>query len=337
MRNNDQQIRDRFSARLIRISSRSQTLHFLIPMTLVLLICSIFTIALNAAESTEQSKKRIVKVAILQQPRWEEGETPEAIRAWQMKWILKHLDQAGKAHADIACMGEGAINMQGLTLPDCPALDTIRENAKKHKMYIIFPVVAKRNGTKHNTAIVIGRDGAITGYYDKVHPTQTELKKGVVRGDDFPVFKLDFGTIGIQICHDLSFPESSRVFMLKGAELVFWPTWWSGWGQELDWIVIRSRAIDNDQYLAVVSRGVKHGAGWKPRDPIGRSGIVDPYGQILSNIGYEAGLIITEVDLNRRRIAPSFSSNKQGELFRDSVLNDRNPKAYRIISDTSKN
>jgi len=336
MRNIDQQIRDRFSARLIRISSRSQTLHFLIPMTLVLLACSIFIITLNAAESAEQTKKRMVKVAILQQPRWEEGETPEAIRAWQMKWILEHLDQAGEAHSDIACMGEAAINMEGLTLPDCPALDAIRENAKKHKMYIIFPVMAKRDGIGRNTAVLIGRDGSIIGYYDKVHPTQTETNR-VVRGDDIPVFKLDFGTISIQICHDLSFPESSRVAMLKGAELVFWPTWWSGWGQELDWIVIRSRAIDNDQYLAVVSRGVKHGAGWKPRDPIGRSGIVDPYGQILSNAGYEAGLIITDIDLNRRRIAPGFSSNKPGELFRNSVLNDRNPKAYRIISETSNN
>ncbi|MGC9327360.1 MAG: carbon-nitrogen hydrolase family protein, partial [Candidatus Hinthialibacter sp.] len=168
-------------------------------------------------------------------------------------------------------------------------------------------------------------------YYDKVHPTQTERQKGVVPGDAFPIFTLDFGVVAVQICHDLSFPESSRVEMLKGAELVFWPTWWSGWGQELDWIVIRSRAIDNDAYLAVVSRGVKPGEGWRPRDPIGRSGVINPWGQTLSNIGYEPGLILTEIDLNKRRIAPGFSSGEKGEMFRDSVLKDRIPKAYRII------
>ncbi len=337
MKNQYHKVLTRLFRRLIKTCLHSKTHRLLIPITLVLFTCSLLVISLNTAESAEQSKKRIVKVAILQQPCWEEGETPEAIRAWQMKWILQHLDQAGKAHADIACLGEGAINMEGLKIPDFTALNSIRDNARKHKMHIIFPVVAERDGTRRNTAIVVGRDGSITGYYDKVHPTQTELKKGVVRGDYFPVFKLDFGTIGIQICHDLSFPESSRVFMLKGAELVFWPTWWSGWGQELDWIVIRSRAIDNDQYLAVVSRGVQDGNGWRPRDPIGRSGIVDPYGQILSNAGYEAGMIITDIDLNRRRIAPGFSSGQQGEMFRDSVLSDRNPEAYRIISDTSKN
>lgn len=276
-------------------------------------------------------KSRIVKVAILQQPSWKEGKTPEEQRKWQMDWILQQMEEAGKAKADIACMGEDAVEMEGLTLPDCAPLNAIRDQAKKHNMYVIFPVVAKREEVLRNTAVMIGRDGSILGYYDKVHPTQTERQKGVVPGDNFPVFQLDFGTVAVQICHDLSFPESSRVEMLKGAELVFWPTWWGGWGQELDWIVIRCRAIDNDAFLAVVSRGIKPGEGWRPRDPIGQSGIINPYGHTLSNIGYEPGLIVTEIDLSQRRIAPNFSSNAVGEKFRESVLQDRNPKAYRII------
>lgn len=290
-----------------------------------------YTQTADKAKTEAPPQKRIVKAAILQQPSWTEGKTPEEIRKFQMDWILAKLEEAGQAKADIACLGEAAVNMDGLTLPDCAPLNSVRELAKKHKMYVIFPVVAKREDALRNTAVVIGRDGAIIGYYDKVHPTNGERKSGVVPGDNFPVFQLDFGVVGVQICHDLSFPESSRVEMLKGAELVFWPTWWSGWGQELDWIVIRSRAIDNDAYLAVVSRGVKPDEGWKPGDPIGRSGIINPYGQSISNTGYEPGLIVTEIDLNQRRIAPSFSSGEKGEKFRDSVLRDRNPKAYRII------
>lgn len=304
-----------------------------------LLLCFlVFSISLQAysqAVETPKSEtpmqKRMVKVAILQQPSWTEGKTPDEIRKWQMDWILSRLEEAGNAKADIACMGEAAVTMDGVTLPDCAPLGSVRDLAKKHNMYVIFPVVAKREDVLRNTAIVVGRDGAILGYYDKVHPTNGERKNGVVPGDNFPVFQLDFGVVAVQICHDLSFPESSRVEMLKGAELVFWPTWWSGWGQELDWIVIRSRAIDNDAFLAVVSRGVKPGEGWKPGDPIGRSGIINPYGQSISNTGYEPGLIVTEIDLNKRRIAPSFSSGEVGEKFRDSVLRDRNPKAYRII------
>ncbi|MGC9327633.1 MAG: hypothetical protein ACP5I1_08360, partial [Candidatus Hinthialibacter sp.] len=64
------------------------------------------------------SDARLVKIALLQQPSWTEGDSPEKIRQWQMEWIIKHLDQAGQAHADIACLGEGAVNMDGLTLPD---------------------------------------------------------------------------------------------------------------------------------------------------------------------------------------------------------------------------
>lgn len=293
-----------------------------------------FAQAENQTQEIYGNKERPVNVALLQQPRWAEGKTPREIRSWQMEWITKHLNLAGQAKADIACLGEGTVNMEGLALPDCAPVDRVRNLAKKHSMYIIFPVVAAREGIKRNTAILVGRHGSILGYYDKVHPTQTERERGVVPGDDFPVFELDFGNIGVQICHDLSFPESSRVLFLRGAELVFWPTWWSGWGQELDWIVIRSRAIDNDAYLAVVSRGIQAKEGWRPRDPIGRSGIVNPHGQTVSNIGYAPGLIVTEIDLGKKRIAPGFSSGETGELFRESVLKDRNPAAYRILDAT---
>ena len=36
----------------------------------------------------------------------------------------------------------------------------------------------------------------------------------------FQVFDLPFGKVGINICYDISFPESARVLKLMGAELV---------------------------------------------------------------------------------------------------------------------
>ncbi|MBD3267553.1 hypothetical protein GF373_12870, partial [bacterium] len=185
--------------------------RFMFCFLLLLLPFLTFAQAEKQTQEIYGHKERLVKVALLQQPRWAEGETANEIRSWQIEWITKHLNLAGQAKADIACLGEGAVNMEGLALPDCAPVDQIRNLAKKHSMYIIFPVVAAREGIKRNTAILVGRDSSILGYYDKVHPTQTERERGVAPGDDFPVFELDFGNIGIQICHDLSFPESSRV------------------------------------------------------------------------------------------------------------------------------
>ena len=42
------------------------------------------------------------------------------------------------------------------------------------------------------------------------------------RGEDLPVFDLDFGRVGILTCYDGWFPESFRALSLKGAELIVW-------------------------------------------------------------------------------------------------------------------
>ena len=41
-------------------------------------------------------------------------------------------------------------------------------------------------------------------------------------GNEFPVFDLDFGAIGLMTCYDGYFPESARILSLKGAEIVCW-------------------------------------------------------------------------------------------------------------------
>ena len=43
------------------------------------------------------------------------------------------------------------------------------------------------------------------------------------RGEDYPVFDLDFARIGVITCYDGYFPEPARSLSLKGAELLLWP------------------------------------------------------------------------------------------------------------------
>src|SRR5690606_28136658 len=136
--------------------------------------------------------------------------------------------------------------------------------ARQYKMHIVLPVVATVEGVLRNVALMIDRHGAIVGRYLKVHPTRREMSKGIVPGDDFPVFDLEFGRVGVCICHDLSFPESTRVLGLRGAEIIVWPTWWSGWGEELCYAVIQSRAIDNGVWLVTSSFGTPAHRAWKP-------------------------------------------------------------------------
>jgi predicted amidohydrolase len=186
-----------------------------------------------------------------------------------------------------------------------------------------------------NAAIVLDKSGMVLGAYCKVHPTWGERQSGIVPGDSFPVFDLPFGRIGIMICHDLSFPEAARCLMLAGAEIVFWPTMWSGWGDELSYTVIRSRAIDNAIYLVHVGLAPPPGEFWRPGMNMARSGVIDPYGNHLSNAGFEEAIAIAEVNLDKKRVAPHFTSGADDD-FRAWVLADRRPDTYGIIADPSK-
>lgn len=64
-------------------------------------------------------------------------------------------------------------------------------------------------------------------HYSKVHTCDFDLEKVLSSGDDFYVTDLDIGKgtvkIGSMICFDREFPESARILMLKGAEIILAP------------------------------------------------------------------------------------------------------------------
>lgn len=101
--------------------------------------------------------------------------------------------------------------------------------AKRHSCYIICDVYTQHQGKYYNAAILIDRKGDVAGEYQKARLTVNEMEKGLTPGSlEVPVFKTDFGTIGIQICHDIQWPGGWEQLSDKGAEIVFWPSAFSG-------------------------------------------------------------------------------------------------------------
>jgi len=276
---------------------------------------------------------RPVRIAAVQLPAWQEGKSAAARYAHRCATVLHWVGQAGAAGADLLCLGEtctGEEVLEDATLGSFVA--AVAARAAHHGMNVILPIAGMVDGLRRNVALVIDRSGTIVGRYHKVHPTRRELADGVIAGDDFPVFHLDFGCVGVAICHDLSFPESTRVLALRGAEVIVWPTWWSGWGEELCYAVIRSRAIDNGAWLVTASFGIRDDQAWRPGMILGRSGVIGPDGVILSSAGRYVGMVLTEIDLDKPRLAHGFCWNEDGDFW-TSVLADRRPDAYTALSD----
>lgn len=97
--------------------------------------------------------------------------------------------------------------------------------AKRNKCYVVCSVYTRENGKYYNSAVLIDRNGARVGEYRKARPTVNEMKRGIMPGPlDPPVFKTDFGVIGVQICYDIEWAEGWESLRRKGAEIVFWPS-----------------------------------------------------------------------------------------------------------------
>ncbi len=123
----------------------------------------------------------------------------------KLKLAIEHLEIAGKHKVDLACLPEEFSGYKAEPL-DGPTSRAIGELAKKHSMYIVCPIrELAEDGKQYNTAILLGRDGKIAGYYRKVFVYWDE---GIHCSDQgVKTFDTDFGRIAILTCFDANFDE----------------------------------------------------------------------------------------------------------------------------------
>jgi predicted amidohydrolase len=141
--------------------------------------------------------------------------------------LVPHIARAKKEGCDIICLTEG-INKTGPALKiaeplNGPTCTVLAKAAADNQIYVIAGVYERDGDYVYNSAVLFDRQGKIAGKYRKTHLHWPEMFEGTRPGSDFPVFKCDFGTIGIIICYDSWFPETSRLLGLKGAEIIFCP------------------------------------------------------------------------------------------------------------------
>lgn len=113
-----------------------------------------------------------------------------------------------------------------------PVTSRVAEIARNQNCYIACPIITKRDGHFYNSSILINREGKIDGVYHKAHPVDTEaIPNKIFKGGGTtpgvlnpPVFKTDFGTIGMQICFDASYFDTWRSLKEKGAEMILFPS-----------------------------------------------------------------------------------------------------------------
>ena len=166
----------------------------------------------------------IFKVAILQQCA-ENGQID-----CNMKKIISAMEEASEHSADILLLPECFIT--GYDLPaeyekslsdDDMRIQNICRKARELNIGVVLTSFTKGRNKPQNTAFVISRTGEILMKYSKVHTCDFADEKEIESGREFQVCDFDGIKIGVMICYDREYPESARILMLKGAEIILVP------------------------------------------------------------------------------------------------------------------
>ena len=112
-------------------------------------------------------------------------------------------------------------------LPDGDFVNTFGKLAAELDMAIAITILEQHEPLPRNTVILFNRHGERQYTYAKVHTCDFGDECRLDAGDDFFVTDLDTRIgkvkVGSMICYDREFPESARILMLKGAELLLVP------------------------------------------------------------------------------------------------------------------
>jgi predicted amidohydrolase len=113
---------------------------------------------------------------------------------------------------------------------DGGSLPRIQELAKRHSLSVVWPRIeyAPDRGGLRNSAILVGRDGAVVGRYDKMFPTDGEMAKGAIPGTELPTFETDFGRLAMLICFDMNFPEVHQALAAGKPDVVVFSSMYRG-------------------------------------------------------------------------------------------------------------
>jgi predicted amidohydrolase len=168
--------------------------------------------------------------------------------------------------------------------------------AKTYNIHIATGIVEKAGKSLFNSAILIGPEGYIGHYRKQFLPNfgPFEEKMFFGEGDKTPVFETPFGKIGIQICYDIFFPETSMGLAHNGADLILNLAASPTTSRPLFHRVLPARAIETTCFYAYVNNVGTQGS----LTFAGESTIVDPRGKTIAEIpAFEEGVIVCEISI----------------------------------------
>jgi predicted amidohydrolase len=230
-----------------------------------------------------------VGICTLQQT---EAPSPEAQLADNLSMIdaMAGMAEARGWRLDVALLPEVSFKFAEKDLHaasedlDGRILRAIGGKARELGAYATAPILRRSGDAVLNSLVLLDRTGNPVGVYDKVHPVMMRdgsLEFGIAPGREFPVFDLDFGRVGMQICWDVAFGEGWQALADQDAELVLFAT------NPAVPLALRGYAWRHGYYVAT---STVH-----PVAPV-----VDPIGRVVAATSTDREVVVVRVNLDYR-------------------------------------
>lgn len=177
--------------------------------------------------------------------------------------LLELTDQAADQGAELIVWPEGILPFD----PREEHTRTLKTYTVEREVHLVIGYVVKTSTGSRNEAVILTPDGELFGPYGKDHPVawsgETSLSRGPHRA-----YSTDLGRLGMIICYDLDFTDSSRAVARDGARLIAVPSF--DWGN-----------IADKHYTHLVFRAVENRTSMVKADIGFDSALIDPRGRVL--------------------------------------------------------
>lgn len=203
--------------------------------------------------------------------------------------------------------------------------------ARDLSMAIGITLLEKHEGNPRNSIVLFDRFGKKQFTYSKVHTCDFDVERNLTPGEEFYVATINTAcgevNVGAMICYDREFPESARILMLKGAELILVP---NACPMEINRLSqLRGRAYENMLAIATCNypkdvpdcngfSSVFDGMAYLPDEQDSRD-------TCILQADEKEGIFTAELDLDKLR------QYRESEVHGNAY---RRPEKYRLLCDS---
>jgi deaminated glutathione amidase len=190
---------------------------------------------------------------------------------------------------------------------DDPVLASVRAAARDSGIWVALGSLAFGGECSDarlvNRSLIVDNMGDVRARYDKIHLFDVDLPTGerwresaaYAAGDQAVVAQTPAGVLGLSVCYDVRFPALYQALSGSGAQILSVPAAFTVPTGLAHWhVLLRARAIENACWVVAAAQSGTHADG---RVTYGHSLVINPWGEIMLDMGTETGLGFAEIDL----------------------------------------